>query len=445
MQLDKSIYKVVRWSVISTILAGNLFLRGCEPTQEAPPVTTPEVAVFKIQPESVLLTTELPGRTSAYLVAEIRPQVNGLIQERLFTEGAKVTAGQVLYQIDPAPLQAVLDNAQANLTAMRKTADRARAALMASIAGVECQKATLKLAKTNRDRYEKLFKEKSVTAIIRDQSVTEAEVAEASLRAAEAQVESDRESVAVAQAAIKQAEAAIKTAQINLGYTKITAPISGRIGKSNVTQGALATAYQPTALATIQQIDPIYVDVPQSTTELLRLRRNLEDGKLNQNGAAHQQIQLLLEDGTPYSQEGTLLFSDITVDPTTGSFILRIVLPNPDGILLPGMFVRAILKEGVDEKAILIPQQAITRDPKGNPTVLLVDEENKIQQLTLTLGRAIGDKWLVESGLAPGDSIVIEGKQKVRSGDSVKVVSSDDSQKEKTESDTTPQPVTKTN
>ena len=432
--------------MISAILVGNLFLRGCEPTPKAPPpVKTQEVTVFVIQQEPVLLTTELPGRTSAFLVAEIRPQVNGLIQERLFTEGAEVAAGQVLYQIDPAPFQAVLDNAQANHIAMQKTTDQARAALMASIAGVECQKATLKLAKTNRDRYEKLFKEKSVTAFLRDQSVTETEVAEASLRVAEAQVESNRQAVAAAKAAIQQAEAAIKTAQINFSYTKITAPISGRIGKSNVTQGALATAYQPTALATIQQIDPIYVDVPQSTTELLRLRRKLEGGQLNQNGVAQQQIQLLLEDGTPYSKEGTLQFRDITVDPTTGSFILRIVLPNPDGILLPGMFVRAILKEGVNEKAILVPQQAITQDPKGNPTVLVVDEESKIQQRAISLGRAIGNKWLVESGLASGDSVVIEGKQKVRSGNFVKVVSPEDSQKETTKSDTTPQQAAKTN
>ncbi len=440
MRLDGFIYGAVRFLAVLAISASSLFWSGCEPPQEPPPASTPEVGVITIQSERIVLTTELPGRTSAYLIAEIRPQVNGLIQERSFTEGADVKAGELLYQIDPAPFQAELDNAQANLTAMQKTADRARAALAASLAGVERQKATLKLALTNRDRYENLFKEKSVNAFQRDQAVTEAEVAEASLRAAEAQVVSDREAVAAAEAAIQQAEAALKAARINLGYTKITAPITGRIGKSNVTQGALAMAYQPAALATIQQIDPIYVDVPQSTTELLRIRRLLEGGQLNQEGLNHQSIQLLLEDGTPYSQEGILQFRDITVDPTTGSSILRIVFPNPDGILLPGMFVRAILKEGANEQAILVPQQAVTRDPKGNPTVLLVKADNTIEQRTLVLDRAIGDKWLVESGLAAGDRVVIEGQHKVRPGNTVKVVSLETDRKVEIEPEKSPQP-----
>ena len=243
-----------------------------------------------VKPQPVVLTTELPGRTSAYLVAEIRPQVNGLIQKRLFTEGSDVKAGQVLYQIDPAPFQAALDNAAANLAAVQKTADRARAALAASIAGVTRQQATLELARTNRERFEEVFKDKAVSASQRDQAVTEAEVAEATLRAAEAQVESDRKAVAAAEAAIKQAEAALETARINLGYTRVTAPISGRIGRSNVTDGAIVTAYQPVALATIQQLDPIYVDVPQSTTELLRLKRRLEDGRLNRDGTNQRKV-----------------------------------------------------------------------------------------------------------------------------------------------------------
>ena len=244
-----------------------------------------------VQPQQIVLTTELPGRTSAYLVAEIRPQVSGLIQKRLFTEGSDVKAGQVLYQIDPAPFQAALDNAAANLAVMQKTADRARAALGASIAGVARQRATLELARTNRERFEEAFKDRAVSASQRDQAVTEAEVAEAALQAAEAQVESDRKAIAVAEAAIQQAEAALETARINLGYTRITAPISGRIGRSNVTVGAIVTAYQPVALATIQQLDPIYVDVPQSTTELLRLRRSLEDGRLNHDGKNQQEGQ----------------------------------------------------------------------------------------------------------------------------------------------------------
>jgi len=235
-------------------------------------------------------------------------------------------------------------------------------------------------------------------------------------------VESDRKVVAVAKAVIQQAEAALETARINLGYTKITAPISGRIGRSNVTDGAIVTAYQPIPLATIQQIDPIYVDVPQSTTELLRLRRNLRHGRLNQNGTNQNKVNLILEDGTAYPLEGTLQFRDVTVDPTTGSVILRVVFPNPEGVLLPGMFVRAVVKEGVSMQAIMIPQQAVSRDPKGNPIALIVDDAGKVQQRMLTLDRAIGNKWLVSSGLAPGDRLIVEGLQKVRTGASVKEV-----------------------
>ena len=263
---------------------------------------------------------------------------------------------------------------------MQKSADRARAALRASLAGVTRQQATLNFARTNRERFEELSKDGAVSASQRDQAVTEADVAEATIRAAEAQVESDRAAVAAAEAAIDQAEAAVETARINLGYTKITAPISGRIGRSSVTEGAIVTAYQPVALATIQQLDPIYVDVPQSTTELLRLQRRLEDGRLNHNGTNQNKVKLILEDGTPYPLEGTLQFRDVTVDPTTGSVILRVVFPNPKGVLLPGMFVRAVVKEGVNEQAILIPQQAVSRDPKGNPLALIVDAEGKVQQ-----------------------------------------------------------------
>ena len=404
------------------VALGGRFAWGCERRHEPPPPPVPEVATVTVQPQQVVLTTELPGRTSAYLVAEIRPQVSGLIQKRLFTEGSDVKAGQVLYQIDPAPFQAALDNAAANLAAMQKNADRARAALEASIAGVTRQRATLELARTNRERFEEAFKDRAVSASQRDQAVTEAEVAEATLQAAEAQVESDRKAIAAAEAAIQQAEAALETARINLGYTKITAPISGRIGRSSVTEGALVTAYQPMALATIQQLDPIYVDVPQSTTELLRLKRRLEDGRLNQDGTNQNKVSLILEDGTAYPLEGTLQFRDVTVDPTTGSVILRIVFPNPNGVLLPGMFVRAVVKEGVNEQAILIPQQAVSRDPKGNPIALIVDAEGKVQQRMLTLDRAIGDQWLVSSGLAPGDRVIVEGMQKVRPGAAVKEV-----------------------
>jgi membrane fusion protein (multidrug efflux system) len=231
-----------------------------------------------------------------------------------------------------------------------------------------------------------------------------------------------------AEAALKQVEADIQywqatvtTARINLAYTRITAPISGRVGRSEVTEGAIVTAYQPMALAAIQQLDPIYVDVSQSTTELLRLKRRLEDGRLNQNDKNQKKVGLLLEDGSTYPLEGTLQYRDVTVDPTTGSVILRIVVPNPGGVLLPGMFVRALIKEGVLEQAILIPQQAVSRDPKGNPVALVVDDQDKVQQRMLTLDRAEGDQWLVSKGLTPGERIIVEGLQKVRPGMTVKV------------------------
>ena len=328
---------------------------------------------------------------------------------------------------------------------MRKTADRARAALEASIAAVTRQRATLELARTNRWRAEDLFKGGAVSASQRDQGVTEAEVAEATLRVAEAQVESDRQAVAAAEAGIQQAEAVLKTARINLGYTRVTAPISGRIGKSSVTDGALVTAYQPMALATIQQLDPIYVDVPQSTTELLRLQRRLEDGRLHHGGKNQSKVQLILEDGTTYPLEGTLQFRDVTVEPTTGSVILRVVVPNPKGLLLPGMFLRAVVQEGINNQAILIPQQAVSRDSKGNPVALIVDGESKVGQRILTLDRAIGDRWLVASGLAAGERVIVEGVQKVRPGAAVKVVPLDTGRKDGAESGKTAQPAQKSN
>ncbi len=390
---------------------------GAAPPQMPPP----EVSVVTVQPQRLVLTTELPGRTSAMRVAEIRPQVNGLILKRLFTEGSDVKAGQVLYEIDPAPFQAALDNAAANLSAAGESAKRAKAALEASIANVTKQKAVLELAKMNRQRFEDLLKDRAVSVSQRDQSVTEAQVAEAGLKAAEAQVESDKKAISSAEAVIKQAEAALKSANINMGYTKITAPISGRIGKSNITEGALVIAYQAIPLATIQQLDPIYADVPQSTGEMLRLKQRLQDGRLDQNGKSQNQVKLILEDGTSYSQEGTLQFRDITVDPTTGSVTLRIVFPNPDGVLLPGMFVRAVVREGVSEQAILVPQQAVSRDPKGNPLAMLVSADNKVQQVQLIIDRSVEDKWFVTSGLKPGDRVIVEGLQRVRPGSPVRV------------------------
>jgi membrane fusion protein (multidrug efflux system) len=436
--------RIKRIAIIGLLVFG-LITSGCGSKQAAPPPAIPEVSIVTVQPERVVLTTELPGRTSAYFVAEIRPQVNGIIQKRLFDEGSDVKAGQVLYQIDPAAFQAAYDNAAANLAVVKKAPDRARASLEASIASVTRQRATLELARTNRWRFEELFKGKSVSASQRDQAVTEAEVAEAALRVAEAQVQNDREAVAAAEAAIPQAEAALKTAQINLEYTRITAPISGRIGKSNVTVGALAKAFQDSAFATIQQLDPIYVDATQSSATLLQLKRNMAAGRIKGTGTDRARVKLLLEDGTPYPLEGALKFSEVTVDPSTGSFILRMIFPNPKHILLPGMYVRAVVQEGEIDRAIVVPQQGVSRDPKGNAVALIVDDSSKVQQRMITVDRAIGDRWLVASGLAPGERVIVEGVQKVRPGTSVKVLPFQDRGTSGTAPKETAQPAKKSN
>lgn len=380
------IFRLLKWSMVLPVLLGCLLLTGCDRKQKSPPPPpVPEVATVTVQPQKVVLVTELPGRVSAFRVAEIRPQVSGLILKRLFTEGTEIKAGQVLYQIDPAPFHAALDNAKAALA-------KAEAYLPAIRLRVK--------------RYKELLKNKAV-------SKQDYDDAAAALKQAQAEVEYWR--------------ARVKMARINLGYSRVIAPISGRIGRSNVTEGAIVTAYQPQALATIQQIDPSYVDVCQSTSDLLRLKRRLEDGRLNHDGTNQNRVKLILEDGTAYPLKGTLQFRDITVDPTTGSVILRIVFPNPEGVLLPGMFVRAVIKEGVRERAILIPQQATSRDRKGNPFALIVDAAGKVEQRMLTLDRAIGDKWLVSAGLAPGDRAIVEGMQRVRPGMTVKVVPLQDS------------------
>jgi membrane fusion protein, multidrug efflux system len=407
------------------VLAGLMILGGCDrqsaksgPSQGGPP----EVAVVMIQPQRRMLTTELTGRTAAHRIAEVRPQVGGIVQKRLFVEGKEVKEGEPLYLIDPVSYKTALDNAEANLSAVQRNAERARAVLAASMAGDLRQRATLDLARMNRERYVEAFKERAVAAGQRDQAVTEADVAAATLQAAEAQVESDRKAVSVAEASIQQAEAALKMARINLGYTTVTAPISGRTGRSAVTEGALVAAYQPVPLASVQQLDPMYVDVTQSTTDLLNLRRGLDEGRLDQGGASQKKVRLVLTDGTTYPLEGTLQFRDVTVDPTTGSVILRAVFPNPKGVLLPGMFVRAVIEEGVNPRALLVPQQAVSRTPKGDPLALIVDAEGKVQQRMLTLDRAIGDQWLVTHGLAAGDRVIVEGGLKVRPGLSVKAV-----------------------
>jgi membrane fusion protein (multidrug efflux system) len=361
--------------------AGFLILAGCGQQQAGgQPQGTPEVAVVTMQPQQLVVTTELTGRTSAYRVADVRPQVNGIIQKRLFTEGADVRAGEVLFRIDPAPFQAALDNA--------------RAALARS-------EANLAAIRPRAERLKELVAEKAVSQQDYDDAAAALQQAQADIRYWQAMVE---------------------TARINLGYTAVKAPISGRIGKSGFTEGALVTAQQPMALATIQQLDPMYVDVTQSSTEVLRLRRRMEEGRLQPGAKNRNRVRLVLEDRTPYSREGTMQFRDVTVDPTTGSVILRVVFPNPKGVLLPGMFVRAVVEEGSNPKALLIPQQAVSRDSKGNPYTLIVNGQGKVEQRLLVLDRAMGDTWLVSSGLAPGERVVVEGVQKAKPGIAVKVV-----------------------
>ncbi len=337
----------------------------------------PEVSVVTIKTERVLLTTELPGRTVAYRVAEIRPQVNGLILKRAFKEGSNVKAGDLLYQIDPAPYKAAYNQAKA---------------------AVAMAEANLPALRSREERFKGLVAIHAVGQQDYDDALAALNQMEAQLRAN---------------------KAAAENAKINLSYTPIKAPISGRIGRSAVTEGALVMAYQPAPLAIIQQLDPIYVDVPQSTTDLLQLKKRLTDGRLDHNGTDNK-VKLIQEDGSPYPLEGTLAFRDVTVDPTTGSVILRIIVPNPDNALLPGMFVRTVVEEGVKANAILVPQQAVSRTQKGEPFVWVVNASGKAVLKMLTLDRAIGDKWLVSSGLAPGDRVIMEGIQYIRPGMAVK-------------------------
>ncbi|AGW12379.1 putative acrA Membrane Fusion Protein [Megalodesulfovibrio gigas DSM 1382 = ATCC 19364] len=348
--------------------------------QGPPPAMEPEVTVLTLAPSVVTLTTELPGRTSAHLVSEVRPQVSGILQKRLFTEGAEVTEGDVLYKIDPAHYQAVYDNAKA------------------ALAKAEANVVPVKL---RAERTANLARQDAVSRQDNDD-------AHAAHRQAEAEVLATK--------------AALETARINLEYTNVRAPISGRIGKSAVTPGALVTANQAAALSTIQQTDPIYVDLTQSSAEVMRLRRDLQQGVLKQAADGGATVSLILEDGTPYALDGVLKFADITVDQSTGVITLRAEFPNPAGELLPGLYVRAVLTEGVDEHAILAPQAAVSRDTKGNPLVMVVNAEGVVEARPITVRRTIGDSWLVGEGVAVGERIVVDGLQKARPGRKVKVV-----------------------
>ncbi len=367
-------------SGIVLVAAAALLAAGCggeRQTAHAP--GPPEVSTVTLATEPVTLTTELPGRTAPYLVAEIRPQVSGIITRRPFTEGADVKAGDLLYQIDPAPFQAAYDQAAAAL---------------------EVAQAKVPALRSRAQRFEEL-------ADIEAVGKQDAEDAESALRQAEA--------------AVTAAKAALESARVNLSFTPIKAPISGRIGRSAVTMGALVTAYQPTSLAVIQKLDPIYVDVTQATSDLLRLKRAAGTGRIT-DGDGSRSVSLILEDGTPYPLEGKLQFRDVSVDPSTGSVTLRMVFPNPDHVLLPGMFVRAVVEEGVMQNAVLAPQQGVSHDVRGDAVAWVVGPDGKVEQRHLEVDRAIGDRWLVTSGLAAGDQVIVEGLQNVRPGMTVKAV-----------------------
>ncbi len=354
-------------AALVSVLCFAALLVGCDeqsaPEQQQP---APKVGIVTLQTEPYALTTELPGRTRAYRIAEVRPQVSGIIQKRLFAEGSEVKAGQQLYQIDAAVYEATLKSAQAQLASTKSLADR----------------------------YADLVKDQAVSRTAYDE----------------------------ARAASLQAEAEVERARIDLRYTKVLAPISGRIGRSAVTEGALVSNGQAQELATIQQLDPIYVDVTQPARDLLALRRDLEQGRLQKAGDNAAKVTLTLEDGTQYAHEGTLEFSEVSVDPGTGSVTLRATFPNPDRLLLPGMFVHAELVAGLKKEAILVPQQGVTRNAKGEATAMLVNAENKVEVRTLKVRSTVGNRWLVEEGLQPGDRVITEGLQFIQPGVEVNAV-----------------------
>ncbi len=351
-------------AMVSAIALATLTLAGCKDDAAPPPQQAPSVGIVTLQAEPYTLTTELPGRTAAYRIAEVRPQVDGIIQKRLFEEGSEVKAGQQLYQIDAAVYEAAAKSAQA----------------------------TLASAKSLAERYKSL---------VSDQAVS-------------------RQAYDEAQASRLQAEASLEQARINVRYTKVLAPIAGRVGRSAVTEGALVSNGQTNAMATIQQLDPIYVDVTQPTKDLLRLRRELESGQLQKASDTAAKVQLRLEDGSTYEHEGTLEFAEVSVDEGTGSVTMRAVFPNPDHTLLPGMFVHARLAAGVNKEAILAPQQGVTRNSKGDPTALVVNAENKVELRQLKAERTDGNRWVVLDGLKAGDKLITEGLQFVQPGAEVK-------------------------
>jgi membrane fusion protein (multidrug efflux system) len=364
-----------------SLFASLIALSSCTQGKSQPPAPPrAEVSVITLRPQQVALESELPGRTVAFLTSDVRPQVSGIVKQRLFTEGADVKAGQVLYQIDPASYQASYQQAKADLANAQ---------------------ATVVSSKLKDERYAELLKIQGV-------SKQDADDAHAAYLQASAGVELKK--------------AALESARINLGYTQVRAPVSGQIGKSSVTAGALVTANQETALATIRALDPIYVDVTQSSVQLLQLRKLLGKDGMQSGG---KKVRLKLEDGSEYSESGTLKFQEVAVDEATGSVTLRAQFPNPHGLLLPGMYVRAVFDEAINSAALLAPQQSIARDPKGNAVAMVVGRNNQVEQRAVVAARAVGNNWLVTSGLNPGDQLIVEGLNKVRAGDTVSAVAFD--------------------
>ncbi len=355
-----------------------IVLTACKaPAEPMAKVPAVEVGVVTLQTESQTLSTELPGRTRAFMIAEIRPQISGIVQQRLFTEGAVVKAGQPLYQIDPAAYEVVVASAAATLAKTR---------------------ATSKTAEVNAARNAALVKIDAISRQLYDESL--------------ALVQQTTADVAVAQAALDNA-------RINLAYTRIVAPIAGRTSLSTVTPGALVTANQVGVLTTLSQLDPVYVDVTQSSTELLKLKSDLAQGRFERVGQGDAGIRIKLEDGRAYPHPGRLQFSGVSVDPGTGAVTLRAVVPNPDGLLMPGMYVRAQLDTGVTSQALLVPQQAVTRDTTGRASVLMVDANSKVERRSVSLDAAVGNRWMVTAGLAVGDRVIVDGLQRIRPGDLV--------------------------
>lgn len=357
-----------------------IVLAACGQKQSAPPSQTPEVGVVTVQPTAVPVVTELPGRTNAFLVAQVRARVDGIVLRREFTEGTIVKAGQRLYKIDPAPYIASLNNAKASLA-------KAQANLVTQNA----------LAA----RYKVLVAANAVSKQDYDNAVS-----------AQGQAQAD----------VDAGKAAVDTAQINLGYTDVLSPITGQVGISQVTPGAYVQASQATLMSTVQTLDPMYVDLTQSSLDGLKLRREIQEGRLKASGPNAAKVTLVLEDGRNYKEQGKLQFTDVTVDETTGSVTIRALFPNPDRVLLPGMFVRARIEEGVNESAFLVPQIGVQHDQKGQATVLVVNKDNKVELHPVQTSGVQGQDWIVDSGLNPGDRVIVEGTEKVRPGASVKTI-----------------------